>query len=53
MPDHELMLVTRHYLYYAYLFSDSKFKDALDAISKDKNFVSDKSRFHEEDSCKS
>lgn len=43
MSDHELMFTKRHYQYYTPLFNDSKFKDTLDAISKNSIFLSDNS----------
>lgn len=43
MSDHELMFTKCHYQYYTPLFNDSKFKDTLDAISKNSIFLSDNS----------
>lgn len=53
ISDYEMKFITLHYSYYAYQFKDYKFKKSLDVISKDKDFISDSSRFGGEDNCKS
>ena len=53
LSDYERKFITLHYSYYAYQFKDYRFKDSLDAISKDKDFISDSSRLGGEDNCKS
>ena len=52
ISDYERKFITLHYLYYAYQFKDYNFKESLDAISKDKNFISNSSRLDGEDNCK-